>query len=126
MIHFTETIHHGNYRNFREQDCATFREFIAGSPYNASVADSDVKMAKIWAELSLTGRAEWGWADYTMTPPSSLLSRSLPYGAQLRDSGPSTRQPGVSIDPCGFGTPDDADVNVHDGPGRGQLNRVEI
>lgn len=67
-----ETIHHGNYRNVREQRVAPsfagICELLAASPYNGGKTmeqqATNKFVARMVAQLLTTGRGEHGWATY--------------------------------------------------------------
>lgn len=75
-----ETIHHGNYRNVREQRIAPtwagFIELLAASPYNNGGGTSDLSelwnlhrahnryVARLFADLLTRGIGDLGWAHY--------------------------------------------------------------
>lgn len=67
-----ETIHHGDYRNTREQEIEPtwegFVKLLQASPYNAGKTAADhvtnKYVAKAFADLLTKGKAEHGWARY--------------------------------------------------------------
>jgi hypothetical protein len=66
-----ETIHHGDYRNVREQTIRLtwegFTDMLDGSPYNARGHAADYarnRYTRLFADLLTKGRGAHGWARY--------------------------------------------------------------
>lgn len=63
----TETIHHGNYRSvqsFESEESVehALRVLVSFSPYNSQ----GLPLATAVGHLEAVGRAEFGWATYTL------------------------------------------------------------
>jgi hypothetical protein len=74
-----ETIHHGNYRNVREQvipaTMAGIRDLLAASPYNANVVDtmtSNPYVMSMAVALLADGYGEFGWASYELVEKNNV------------------------------------------------------
>lgn len=70
MITITETIHHGNYRSTRIMQVTTINQItvkalLTSSPY-CYTHPSESALVGIVRDLQSTGKAEFGWSDFTL------------------------------------------------------------
>lgn len=73
MSQIIETIHHGDFRSVKSLELGTaavsrehIAQVLANSPYNFNRFDDPAVVSKILAGLMMRGKAEHGWARYTV------------------------------------------------------------